>query len=326
MEAKPRLSVIIPSRNIPSWPYLQKTIDSLFDNASGEIEVIVLLDGFIPNPPITPRKNLIIIHHPESIGMRQSINEGATLAKGKFIVKVDDHVIFEKGYDKILTENCEDDWLCVPSRYSLDGEKWLAGENDFKKMVKYGPIQYDFLCYPYSKDPQFGYGFHGKKFHGDRGYTGGYFDREKARKDIPIDEIIAFQGSCWLTSRDLFFKIGCMQVEGFGGFAQEAQELTFKVWLSGGSCKVIKQAEYAHLHKNQATGGRGYKLLRHQMIQSAIYSTDFWLNDRWPLATKKMKEIIENPKWWPLENWPTWDEIEKQAKNYDYSKWLKRGE
>ena len=322
MKFQSKLSIIIPSRNVSSWPFLQKTVTNLFDNSSGDIEVIVLLDGFIPDPPLINRKNLTIVYHPESIGMRQSINEGASIAKGGFIAKVDDHCCFGPGYDKILTENCEDNWLVIPSRYSLDGEKYLAGEIDFKKMIKYGPIQYDYLCWPYLKDPQFGYGFHGKKWHGSHGYTGGYFDREKERKDIQVDEIIAFQGSCWLMSRDLFFKIGCMQIEGFGSFAQEAQELIFKVSLSGGRCVIVKQAEYAHLHKSEATGGRGYKLLKHQIIQSAIYSADFWMNDRWPLATKKIRDVIENPNWWPLELWPTDWQNHEFLKDYDYSKWL----
>ena len=320
----PKLSVIIPSRNIPSWPYLQKTIDNLFDNASENIEVIVILDGFVPDPPIRFQKHLTLLPQKESIGMRQGINLGVSVAKGKYVMKTDDHCVFSPGYDKALTSNCEDNWLVVPSRYSLDANSWLAGENDFKKITKYGPINYDFLTYPYKIDEQFGYGLRGKKWKGERGYTGGYFDREKKLKHLPIDDIIAFQGSCWFMSKSNFERIGGMQIEGFGAFSQEAQELLFKTVLSGGRAVVNKRASYAHLHKNEATGGRGYHLLKHQIIQSQIYSTDLWMNNKWPGQIMTFKKWIENPHWWPLETWPEdWDNQEF-IKNYDYNLWMRK--
>ena len=96
------LSVIIPSRNVETWPFLQKTIDDLFAKAMGEIEVIVILDGFQPNPPIKSRSNLRLVYHKEAQGMRQGINLGASLAKGKHIMKCDDHCLFGTGFDIIL--------------------------------------------------------------------------------------------------------------------------------------------------------------------------------------------------------------------------------
>ncbi len=320
----PKLSVIIPSRNVPSWPFLKKTIDNLFENATNEIEVIVILDGFIPNPPIQERKNLILIPQKESIGMRQAINLGVSIAKGKFVMKSDDHCAFSTGYDEILINNCEDNWLVVPSRYSLDGDKWLAGETDFKKMTKYGPIDYMYLTPPFLKDDQFGWGFHGKKWYGDHGTTGGYFDREKKYKEIKIDDILTIQGSCWFMSKVHFDHIEGMQVEGYGNFAQESQEICFKTWLIGGRCVVNKYASYAHLHKGPNNGGRGYHLLRHQIMQSQIYSAKHWLGNEWHLAVGKLKWLIEKDKWWPLETWPEdWDNPEF-IKNYDYNLWLKK--
>ena len=45
-----KLSVIIPCHKDP---YLQKTIDSLLENATGEIEVIAVLDGYWADPPLS---------------------------------------------------------------------------------------------------------------------------------------------------------------------------------------------------------------------------------------------------------------------------------
>jgi glycosyltransferase involved in cell wall biosynthesis len=302
------LSVIIPSRNKSSWPFTQKTVNDLFNKATGEIEVICILDGYVLEPPLKERKNLTVIHHETSQGMRQGINLGAGLAKGKYICKCDDHCMFAEGFDTALANDCDDNWLVVPSRYSLNGQEWIR---------KYGPIDYDYLTYPFNLDEQFGFGFHGKKWHGTYGFTGGYFDREKKLKHILIDDMLTFQGSCWFMPKDLFFKIGCMQIEGYYQH-QEAQELGFKVWLSGGRCVVNKKTWYAHLHKGNLYG-RGYHLLKHQMIKSAIYSTDLWINNKWPGQTRPLKYLID--KFWPLEMWPEdWDDP-KHRFEYNYEIW-----
>lgn len=304
------LSVIIPSRNVPEWPFLQKTVDDLFNNAQGEVEVIVILDGFRPNPPLKEHKNLTQIFNAEAKGMRQGINLGAEIAKGKYIMKCDDHCMFPLGYDVALAADCDENWLAVPRRYALKGPEWERG---------YGPIDYLYLTYPYNLDDQFGFGFHGKKWHGERGYTGGYYHLEGTRKHILIDDMLSFQGSCWFMHRDYFFKIGKMQEDGYYQH-QEAQELGFKVWLSGGRCVINKKTWYAHLHKGNQHG-RGYHLLKHQMIKSQIYSADMWLNNRWPKQTRTLKSLIESSWWWPLEAWPEdWENPEKWT-GYDYSVW-----
>jgi glycosyltransferase involved in cell wall biosynthesis len=306
------LSIIIPSRNNPEWPFLQKTVDDIFDKATGDVEVIVVLDGFWPNPPLKERQGLTIVHNSEVKGMRYGINVGANLAKGKYIAKCDDHCMFDKGFDEKLAADCDDDWLSVPSRYSLDGELWKR---------KYGPIDYLYLTYPFHCDNQFGFGFHGKKWYGEKGFTGGYFDRDKKLRHILIDDIVAFQGSFWFMPRKLFFRIGEMKDPGYYDH-QEAQELSFKVWTSGGRCIVNKNTWYAHLHKGPRYG-RGYHLLKHQMIKSQIHSCDVWMNNRWEGQKKTSKQIIENPRWWPMERWPeNWDDPEI-LKDYPYHMWHK---
>ena len=307
------LSVIIPSRNISAWPYTKKTVDDLFAKATGDIEVIVILDGYTLNPPLAQRDNLTVIFNTESKGMRPAINQGVAVAKGKYIMKCDDHCLFAQGYDVTLASDCDDNWLAVPTRYALDGDKWETG---------YGPIDYLYLTYPFIKDNQFGFGFHGKKWYGEHGTVGGYFHREKQRKDILIDDMLTFQGSCWFMCKDYYHKIGGMQHEGYLDH-QEAQELGFKVWLSGGRCVVNKKTWYAHLHKG-AKHGRGYHMLRHRMIQSQIYSTDLWLNNKWSGQTRKLKWLIEHPSWWPLDNWDEGWDNPKNWENYNYTSWLNR--
>src|SRR4030066_1764325 len=116
------LSVIIPARN---EIYLEKTIRNVLDNAEGEIEVLVVLDGYLPEPQIyTGDERVIFIHNKESIGQRQSINQAAKIAKGKYIMKIIAHCAVDKGFDVKLAQDCEYDWTVIPRMYNLDVLSW----------------------------------------------------------------------------------------------------------------------------------------------------------------------------------------------------------
>ena len=307
-----KLSVIIPARN---EPFLNKTVDGLFENAKEEIEVIVMLDGYWPDPPLKAHDNLVIVHMGTVQGMRENINAAAKIATGKYIMKTDAHCLFAKGFDKVLKADCEPDWLSVPRRYSLDGKNW-------KKRRK--PIDYLYLTYPYGIDKLYGAGFHGKKWHGEHGLTGGYYYKEKQRKDILIDDIIAFQGSCWFMHRELFFKIECLDAANYN-FHQEALELGMKVWLSGGRVIRNKKTWYAHLHKGKQYG-RGFWLSKRGMVKSEIFSADIWMNNKWPGQIHDIKWLID--KFWPLEGWPEdwWDPKYGEAWVHPGLKKKQRGE
>jgi len=299
------LSVLVPARN---EPFLSKTIDDLFEKASGEIEVIVMLDAYWPDPPLENRKNLIIVHMGEVVGMRGNINSAVRIATGKYLMKIDAHCIVGKGFDEILKADCEKEWLVVPSRYSLDGEKWKRTR---------GPVDYLTLTFPYTDDDLYGTGLHGRKWKGKGGMSGGFWHRENERKHILIDYILTFQGSCWFMHKQKFLDIGGMDEINFTSH-QEAQELGMKVWLSGGCCVRNKKTWYAHLHKGPKYGGK-IKGSKKEQRKTQVYSTDLWMNNKWPGRKRDIKWLID--KFWPLEGWPDDWQDPKYAANYKVVGW-----
>jgi len=74
------VSIIIPARN---EIFLQKTVSDLLTKAEGNIEVIVILDGYWPTPQLIEDTRLKIIHRGKPTGMRAAINAGVAIAKGK---------------------------------------------------------------------------------------------------------------------------------------------------------------------------------------------------------------------------------------------------
>jgi len=97
------LSVIIPSRN---EQFLFQTTKDLLAKAKGQIEVIVVLEGYWPNPEeIVNDTRVHYIHHGVAKGLRGAINAGAAIAKGKYLMKTDGHCMFDKGFDVKLAND-----------------------------------------------------------------------------------------------------------------------------------------------------------------------------------------------------------------------------
>lgn len=273
-----KLSIIIPSRN---ERFLPQTVEDLLSKG-GDIEVIAVLDGYRPDPPLKEDKRLIQLHRGRSYGMRAGINAGAAVATGEYLMKLDGHCMFGENFDEILKADCDDNWVVIPRRYSLDAENWCK----FPKT----PIDYEFLSYPYWKPDHVG--MHGTIWK----------DRALERPDIEIDENMAFQGSCWFCKTEHFrTRIVQMQEEGYGTFIGEPQEVGNKTWLGGGKVMVNKKTWYAHLHKGKQYG-RGYFMNKRETTKGNAYSADYWLNNRWEERIHDLDWLVE--RFWPVPSWP----------------------
>jgi len=210
------LSTIIPSYKDP---LLNKTVESLLSNAEGEIEIIVVFDGYWGVPVGDPRVRYV--HIGKNRGMREAINAGVRVSRGKFIMRVDEHQVFAKGYDRILTETCEPNWIVTPRRYFLDPVKW--------EVMDLPPV--DFMKLKIS----------GGKFSGV----------PSPGNDEVIQESMAMQGSCWVMHREWWDKvIGELQTEGYGPLIQDSHEMVFKTWKAGGKLMVNKATWHAHKHRD----------------------------------------------------------------------------
>ena len=273
-----KVSIIIPSRNEQFMP---PTVEDLFAKATGDIEVIVVLDGYIPDVYPEERPNLTYIHRSKARGMRPAINSAAAAATGDFFMKCDAHCMFDEGFDETLLAECHQDWVMVPRRYSLDAENWTTKNK--------GPIDYHYLKCPLNSDDG---ALHGRPWN----------KRRDARPDILIDDEMSSQGSCWFMSRRHFCDfLGGLSLDGYGDFIQEFQEIGMKTWLGGGQVKINKKTWYAHLHKGRQYG-RGYKVSRSSWHKGCHYSADLWLNNRWTERKHDFVWLID--KFWPVPTWP----------------------
>lgn len=226
-----KVSVVIPSYKDP---LLQKTIDDLLAKSElgMDLEVIAIMDGYWPNPPLlfTEENNrrVIQLHSGLNRGMRETINSGVRIARGEFIMRTDEHCIFDQGYDRKLTERFKDNWIVYPKRFYLDPVKW--------EVMDKKPNIYNKLIIDSSR----------RKFSGVN-----WESREREREGKDIDESMAMQGSCWIMKRSWWDKvIGELQSEGYGTHYGDSHEMVFKTWKAGGKLMVNKTTWHAHKHRD----------------------------------------------------------------------------
>lgn len=284
------LSIIIP---VYKEPFLDKTIDSLLNSCVGDVEILVVFDGseglglsdqdqshqVVPVKK-DPRVKTIVI---ERVGMRGAINTGLANATGDHIMKCDAHCLFAKGFDKVLIDSCDENWLIVPRRYSLDEISWERNE-------KNPIVDYHFLNFPIKT--HYGYAM------SPHGY----------RLPDSSDDTMSFQGSCWLANREYFMKqVGFLddRIETYGGFAGDQLEMGLKYWLNGGAIKVNKKTWYAHLSKRghhyvKGLFSRTYKKDK-QSVKSYNWAAKHWINNEEPDMIHPFSWLIE--KFSPIPTW-----------------------
>jgi len=270
------LSIIIPARN---EIYLEKTIKNVLDNAEGEIEILVVLDGYIPEPQIIMNdERVIFIHNKESIGQRQSINQAAKIAKGKYIMKLDAHCAVDKGFDVKLAQDCEYDWTVIPRMYNLDVLSW---QPKLHKRTDYMYI--------------------GLRENGE--LRAEYYDKQPDT-DKEIDNIMCCMGPCFFMQKDRFWELGGCD-ENHGGWGSQGIEVACKAWLSGGRLVVNKKTWFAHWFRGGGvpeghTSGFPYHLSGKAVEHARAYSKDLWLNNKWDKQVRNFDWLLNKfspPNW-----------------------------
>jgi len=246
------LSIVIPSYKDP---LLEKTIKDLLNKSRGEIEIIAVLDGYWMEPDsIVDDKRVIYVHLGRNRGMRGAINAGVAIARGEYLMRVDEHQIFSEGYDIALTESCEDNWIITPRRYALDVKKW-------KIMKEIPPV--DFMTL------RIGGTGSGQKFSGVA---------KSGDNNLKIQESMAMQGSCWVMPHKLWKEVIVeLQTEGYGPLYQDSHEMVFKIWKAGGKLMVNKNVWHAHKHRSfSRTHSNGTKENPSNNEQCFAYSLKVW--------------------------------------------------
>jgi len=285
-----KTTIIIPSK---TEIFLKRTIEDVLEKATGDIEIIAVVDGYYP--PLNeivddPRVTYLHLEPSRNAQKRHGINKAVEMATGDFVMSVDAHIMFAKGFDEQLIKDHEPNWVQVPRRHRLDAENWcLQPQSDNRP-----PIDYEYIMFPplvHENDDGM------KSIHGFK-----WDVKTIARMDIPIDDIIEFQGSCWFMTKEFFQRMGFMEINGYTGWGQEAEEISFKTWKAGGRVVVNKNTWYAHLHKGEKYG-RMYWMSRAENRESYKYAYNKWIIEEKDFIISLFEKFNQDFKMpgWPLD-------------------------
>lgn len=262
------LSVVIPAYKDP---YVVPTIGSLLANSElgKQLEIITVLDGFWPDFSLPDDPRIRYVHLGKNRGMRGAINAGVSVAQGEFILRSDQHCMFAKGYDRILTRDCRPNWIMTATRYFLDPVKW--------EKMDIEPVITEKLV-----------------IQGDRKFSGvKWRSRDEKHKGRQLIESMAMQGSMWIMHKSWWEKvIKELQTEGYGQMYQDSHEMIFKTWKAGGEMVVNKNTWFAHKHRSFVKGRHeGTKENPSLRGESGLYALKVWreyfekeIKPKWKLA------------------------------------------
>jgi glycosyltransferase involved in cell wall biosynthesis len=275
------VSFLIPARQ---EIYLEQTIKNVLENIRGNSEVLVYLDGWIPDPQIVINDERVKFFHSENpLGQRGAINFLARKAEGKYVCKLDAHCAIDEGFDVKMMADCEPDWTVIPRMYNLDYKTWKPKLiEDFNHAVRMGKL-HDYIMIGIHDKGEFRTLYYphefNKKLHHDR-------------KDILIDDTMSCMGCCFFMNTERFWELeGCDEGHE-GGWGQQGIEVALKAWLSGGALKVNKKTWFAHWFR-AGDGGFPYPISGNVIDRVRAYSADLWLNDKWGKATRKFSWLLD---------------------------------
>ena len=307
------LSVIIPARN-EEW--LARTIDDILQHSSEQTEVIVILDGYWPNPGIIDNNRVTLIHHTEPIGQRAATNEGARFSRAKYILKCDAHCSFDNDFDSKLIKPYETgqlttDITTIPRMFNLHVFNWFCpdcGDEIYQSptptsCLKCGGNKQERKIYwkpRLTKKTDFGRIDNELRFK----YWQSFNKRPEARGTI--SPVMCCVGAGWMMTRDRYWELDGLD-EAHGSWGQMGVEIACKSWLSGGQQVVNKRTWFSHLFRTQ--GGDfswPYEIKESDVQRAREHSKYLWLENNWKKANRPFSWLIE--RFAPVPTWETENE------------------
>ena len=305
------LSLLIPARN---EMFLKQTIDDALKNMEADTEIIAVLDGEWADPPIPQNKRVNIIYLNKAVGQRGAQNLACKLSKAKYVMKVDAHCSFDKGFDRKMLEffkEVGDNVTAVPIMRNLHAFDWKCHRcgwktyqdkapercgkcNDSrylrKKMLWIGKHNPQSTSYCFDSEPKFN-----------------YFEEYKHREPYITDkkekgytETMSLQGSCFMCTRRAYWEKELCD-ERLGSWGNQGIEVACKTWLSGGRVLVNHKTWYAHLFRTKSKFGFPWPVSGKEQFKTKARVRKLLWSGKWKKAIHPVRWLVE--KFWPIQGW-----------------------
>ncbi len=310
------LSVLIPARQ---EEFLDRTIQDVLQHSKANTEVIAILDGYLPNPPLIFNPRVTVLHNPVAVGQRAATNQAAKIAKGKYVMKLDAHCAVDDGFDIKMLEAFKkvgDNVTMIPTMKNLHIFDWVCPDGHRRYQGLSGvcnecgkPTKKDIVWIPKKSPNTFTFRFD-KTMHFQ--YFGELAKREENRKgalcldgtyDPQLRETLSIQGSCFMLTKENYFKWDVCSEEQFHSWGQQGVEVACKTWLLGG--RVIANLNTWHAHMFRTKGGDfgfPYSNPQSKVNENREKSRQLFQKDQLPNAVHTFQWLLDkfNPPDWEI--------------------------
>ena len=227
------LTIVIPFLN--EKEEVRNTIQSIRDNSNSSDILIMLIndasdDGF-DYKSIAKEYNTIYIHNKTRLGVAASRDLGVVKSNTPYILFLDAHMRF---YDnqwviRILEELKKDSkvLLCCQT-------KGLTHEGGKVVEIKKRPLSYGAYV----------------EFYDEKTFLECFwiFNEDKKSKNCKTVDVPCIYGAAYAFNREYWIYL--KGLTGLRSYGSDEPYISMKVWLEGGSCKLLKDVYIAHLYRN----------------------------------------------------------------------------
>lgn len=317
------LSVVIPARE---EKFLARTVQNVIDCAECDTEVIAVLDGYLPDPPIAADADKFRwLYFEKPIGQRGATNKGVEASQAKYVMKLDAHCAVDQGFDRKLIEPYESgeigmDTTTIPRMFYLHvfdmvcdkcGEHYYQADQVPECKCGFASFHEEIVWRPRLEKGPVDWGRFDHTMHWN--YWPRYTRRRPEEEKKEIADVMSNLGACFFLPRERYLYQEGLD-EGHGFWGQVGCEVSCKAWLSGGRQVVNKRTWYAHYFRVGNTGGFPYEISGNAQERAKLYSRDLWYNNKWSKQTRPLSWLIEHFS--PVRGWdrPEAKEILEQVK------------
>lgn len=218
---KNELTIIIPFLNEGREVY--NTVKNLREKAGKEIDILLINDCSTDRynyQIIAENFDTAYINHSHRKGVAASRDEGIALCQTPYFLLLDAHMrVFQDNWHKTIVNQLEKDArsivCCQTVPINTKGE--IIGTSSFGAYIDWKDLS----------------------VHWNRN------DPDKTQKVVDIPCVLGASYSC---SKDYWKYLNGLK--GLRSFGYDEQLISIKVWMEGGSCKLIKEITFGHLFRN----------------------------------------------------------------------------
>lgn len=297
-----QLSILIPARN---EEFLGRTVQDILEHSEADTEVIIILDGYLPNPALKDDPRVMVIYNPVAVGQRAATNQAVTIARGKYVMKVDAHCAFDQGFDRKMLEafaEVGDDVTMVPTMKNLHAFDWVCRNGHRRYQGVSGPCE---TCgEPTTKDVVWiaKASPNSVSFRFDRTMHFQYWGEWGNKHPEDLLETMSIQGSCFMCTKEKYVELDLCSEE-FHSWGQQGVEVACKTWLSGGRVLCNRRTWYAHMFRTKGGDfGFPYANPQDKVNENRELSRELFMKGKWSKATRPFQWLLDkfNPPEWGI--------------------------